>query len=168
VISVISSCYAATHYRGWLYRGGRLVDNGIFTRPRYQAQFSTIALNAAGSYEYTFSRFPAVDAVVMLATPDGPSVQSIANLTTQVRIRVVDQNNRVQCDAIGSPAGRDDDRLIVWSSSGALGLWHKKCARLQLRACDPCRLHISVGPVDPTTPTAFIIPTVQGGGAELP
>jgi hypothetical protein len=128
-----------------------------------------MALNVAGRYEYTFSRFPAADALVMLATPSGPDVASVERLTTRVRFRVVDQNNQVQCDATGSPGGgEDEDRLIVTSSKGAEGLWHIRCARLQLRACNPCRLTISIGPVDPATPPIFIIPTIQGGGIELP
>jgi hypothetical protein len=85
----------------------RLVNNGGFSRPRYEAQFAKIPLNVPGSYEYTVSRFPAGDAYIMLATPSGPSVASIERLTTKVRLRVVDQNNEVQCDATGSP-GRTD------------------------------------------------------------
>jgi hypothetical protein len=167
--AVISSCYAATHYRGWLYRGGRLVDNGIFSYPRYEAQFPAIAANVAGSYEYELSQFPAADAWVLLTTPSRPTEASIERLTTKVRLRVIDQNNQVQCDATAFPAGKDDDRLVVTSSTdGVRGLWHLKCARLQLRACNPCRLHISVGPVDPATPAVFIVPTIQGGGNELP
>jgi hypothetical protein len=166
--ALVSSCYVATHYSGWLYRGGRLVNNGLFSRPRYEAQFPRIPLDVPGSYEYTFSRFPAADALVMLATPSGPSVSSIERLTTSVRLRVVDQNNQVQCDATGSPGGKDNEQLIVTSSTGVLGLWHMGCARLQLRTCNPCRLSIVVGPVDPATPVLLLVPTVQGGGVELP
>ncbi len=166
--ALISSCYVATHYSGWLYRGGRLVNNGIFSRPRYEAQFPAIVLNVPRSYEYTFSRFPAADALVMLATPSGPSVPSIERLTTKVRLRVVDRNNQVLCDATGSPAGKDNERLIVTSSTGVMGLWHMGCARLQLRTCNSCRLLISIGPVDPATPAVLVIPTIQGGGIELP
>ena len=168
VCVLISTGYAVTHYPGWLYRGGRLADNGIFSRPRYQAQFPAIPLNVAGSYEHTFSRFPADDAVVMLATPGGPSVPSIERLTTRIRLRVVDQNNQVRCDATGSPAGKENDGLILTSSTGVMGLWHVGCARLQLRACRSCRLVISIGPVDPATPAVSVIPTIQGGGVELP
>lgn len=165
--ALISSCYVATHYSGWLYRGGRLANNGIFSRPRYEAQFPAIPLNVSGSYEYTFSRFPAADALVMLATPSGPSVPSIERLTTKVRLRVVDQNDQVPCDATGSPGGKDDEELIVTSSTGVIGLWHVGCARLQLRTCNSCRLLISIGPVDPATPGVLVIPTIQAGGIEL-
>ena len=72
--ALMSSCYIATHYSGWRFRGGRLVNKGIFSRPRFEAQFSAVPLNVPGNYEYSFSRFPAADADVMLATPSGPSV----------------------------------------------------------------------------------------------
>jgi hypothetical protein len=150
-----------------LYQGGLLVDNGLFSRPRYEAQFPAIALNVTGSYEYAFSRFPTTDALVMLATPTEPSVASIERLTTTVRLSVIDQNDQVHCDVTGSPAGRDGARLIVTSSSGVIGLWHMACARLQIRTCQPCRLKISIGPVDPATPAVVIVPLIQGGGLEL-
>jgi hypothetical protein len=165
----MSSCYVGTHYRGWRYRGGRLVNNGIFSRPRFEAQFPPIALNVPGTYEYTFSRFPAADAAVMLATPSEPSVASIEGLTTKVRLRVIDQNGQLLCDATGSPGEKSDEhRLIVTSSSGVSALWHMRCARLQLQACNACRLTIVIGPVDPATPRLSIVPTIQGGGIELP
>jgi hypothetical protein len=165
---LISSCYVATHYSGWRYRGGRLVNNGLFSRPRYEAQFPAIALNVPGNYEYTFSRFPADDSLVMLTMSSEPSVASIERLATTVRLRVVDQNNQVQCDATGSPRGKDYEQLIVTSSTGTEGLWHVKCARLRLQTCNPCRLQISIGPVDPATPGVKIVPTIRGGGYELP
>lgn len=34
--ALIPSCYVATHYGGWLYRGGRLVNNGLFPRLRFE------------------------------------------------------------------------------------------------------------------------------------
>ena len=164
-----SSCYVATHYSGWRYGGGRLVDNGIFSYPRYEAQFAPIALNVPGVYEYTFSRFPATDAIVMLATPSEPSVASIERLTTIVRLRVLDQNGQVQCDATGSPGAKDEnERLMVTSSIGVIGLWHLKCAELQLRGCNGCLFSITIGPVDPATPGVLIVPTIQGGGIDFP
>jgi hypothetical protein len=161
---LVCSGYTATHYKGWLYRGGPLFDHGILSRPRYEAQFPAVPLNAAGSYQYPFSRFPAADALVMLATPSGPSVASIERLATRATIRVVDQRNAILCEAAGSPTGTGDERLIITSSMTVLGLWHMRCGALDLRACAPCRLQISIGPVDPMTPAVLILPTIQGGG----
>ncbi len=165
--ALISSCYVATHCEGWRYRGGRLVNNGLFSRPRFEAQFPAIPLNGPGSYEFTFSRFPADDAVVVLAGQ--PPVASIERLTTSVRFRVVDQNSQLQCDATGSPRGKGNEQLIIHSSfERVIDLWLTGCARLQLRTCNPCRLFIAVGPVDPATPGVLFVPTIHGGGFELP
>jgi hypothetical protein len=165
--ALISSCYVATHYAGWQYRGGPLVDNGLFSRPRFEAHFPAISLNVPGSYEYTFSRFPATDGVVALAGQ--PPLTSLERLTTRVRFRVVDQNSQLQCDATASPRGKGDEQLIIHSSFGrVMDLWLRGCARLQLRTCNPCRLLIAVGPVDPATPGVLFVPTILGGGLELP
>src|SRR6516165_5750591 len=79
-----------------------------------------------GTYTFTFSRFPGPDAFVMLATPSEPPEESIQKLATQVRLRVVDQDGRVHCDGSGSPQGSGDQRLVVTSSKGVLGLWHTR------------------------------------------
>ena len=165
---LVSSCYVATHYIGWRYRGGRLIDNGILSRPRYQAQFGDVPFNVPGTYTFTFSRFPGPDAVVMLATPSEPPEEAIQNLATQVQLRVVDQDGKVHCDGSGSPRGNGDNRLVVTSSKGVLGLWHTSCVHLELAVCNPCQLHVSVDAVDPATPALLLVPTVEGGGVELP
>jgi hypothetical protein len=165
---VIASCYVATHYAGWQYQGGRLLNNGLLSRPRFEAQFPSIALDAPGRYEYTFRRFPADDAVVMLATPSEPTVASIEQLATEISLRLTDQDGQVRCAGAGSPRGKAAERLIVTSAKGVIGLWHQKCARLELTSCNPCQLSISVGPVDPSTPRVMLVPTLQGGGWELP
>jgi hypothetical protein len=165
---LVSSCYVATHYHGWRYRGGRLVNNGLFSRPRYEAPFPAISFNLSGNYEYSFSRFPADDAYVMLAMPSAPSRGSIERLTTKVRFRVLDTNGQLRCEATGSPAGKGEEQLIVTSSAGVIGLWHKRCALIQLRTCNPCRLQIEIGQIDVNTPGVLLIPTLRGGGYELP
>jgi hypothetical protein len=39
---------------------------------------------------------------------------------------------------------------------------------LDLWACAPCRLQISIGPVDPATLSLRVVPTLHDGGWELP
>jgi hypothetical protein len=169
----VLSYYVVTHYDDWFYRGGALVNHGLFARPRYEASFSSIALNVSARHEYTFSRFPVRtdDATVMLVTNTNHGIPErvVAPLATHVRIRVVDQNNQVVCDAAGSPAGKGADRLWVTSSGdNALALYHTGCHRLSLHACAPCRLTIEIGRVDPATPVMLVRPTIVGGGLELP
>lgn len=172
VLALCASYYLATHCDDWFYRGGRLVNHGLFTRPRYEATFSSVPLEQPGRYEYTFSYFPVRgdDSAIMLVPEGEQPVASVARLVTTISIRVVDQSNQVQCEATGTPDGTDDHvRWLVWSNGNiVLGLYHVKCARLRLHECAPCRLSIAVGPVDPRTPRIRIIPTIQGGGLELP
>ena len=165
---LVSSCYVATHYNAWRYSGGRLIDNGVLSRYRYEAQFADVPFNVPGTYTFTFSRFPGTDAVVMLATPSEPPEESIQKLATQVQLRVVDQDGHVLCHAGGSPRGSGDNRLVVTSSKGVVGFWHTSCVHLELSVCNPCQLRVSVDAVDPATPELLLVPTVQGGGVELP
>jgi hypothetical protein len=165
---LVSSCYVATHFDGWRYKGGRLVNNGLFSRPRFEAPFPAISFNVPGSYEYSFSQFPADDAYVMLVTPSEPAVASIERLMTRVRLRVIDTNGQLRCDATGSPGRTGDEQLIVNSSAGVIGLYHLGCMSLQLRTCNPCRLQIAIGQIDPATPAVSLVPTLQGAGYELP
>jgi hypothetical protein len=165
---IASSCYVATHYNGWRYRGGQLVDNGLFSRPRYEARFPAISFNVSGSYEYSFSRFPADDAYVMLAMESEPSAASIERLTTKVRLSVIDPNGRPRCEATGSPTGKGQAQLVVNSSAGVIGLWHMRCASIQLRTCNPCRLQIAIEQIDLATPAVLLVPTLRGAGYELP
>jgi hypothetical protein len=106
--------------------------------------------------------------LVMLTTTSAQSLRSIETLTTEVRIRVVDHSNRIKCDATGSPRGKGTQQLVVTSSADVVGLWHTGCAALQLRACAPCQVQITVGPADPATPAILLTSTLQGGGLELP
>jgi len=163
-----SACYAATHCQGWQYRGGRFTNHGLLERPRYVAQFPDIAMNLPGSYSYTFRRFPASDAAVILETPGAPPDEAVRRLTTQVRIRIEDQNGRVVCDGSGSPQGRGPNQIWVNSSAAAIGLYHANCLRLDLWACAPCRLQIWIGPIDPATLSFRVVPALHGGGWELP
>ena len=165
---LISSCYVATHYDGWRYQGGPIINNGLFARPRYKAPLPAIPCNVPGTYEYSFSRFPDDDAVVMLTTPSAPAVSTIKALTTKVHLRVIDDQGQIKCDAAGFPGGKGNEQLVVTSSAAVLGLWHMKCATLPLRTCNPCRLQVVVGPVDPSTPAILVVPTLHGGGIELP
>jgi len=48
--ALVSSCYVATHFDGWRYEGGRLVNNGLFSRPRFEAPFPAISFNVPGSH----------------------------------------------------------------------------------------------------------------------
>lgn len=165
---LVSSCYVATHYDGWRYRGGPFANHGLFARPRYEARFAAIPFNVPGSYEYSFRRFPADDAYVMLATPSGPPPASIERLTTMVQLRVVDANGQLRCAASGFPAGKGEAQLVVNSSAVVLGLYHLRCGLIELRACDPCHLHVGISQVDMATPAIVLVPTLRGGGYELP
>lgn len=163
-----AASWIGTHYQAWRYRGGPLADHGLLTRPRYVAQFPEIPIDVPGIYTYTFTRFPASDAGVMLETPGAPSDEAVRKLATQLRLRIEDRDGRVICDGTGAPHAQGKDRIWVQSSAAAIALYHTNCLRLDLRRCVSCRLQIWVGPVDPAAPPLWVVPALHGGGWELP
>jgi hypothetical protein len=168
-----SACYVGTHYQGWQYRGGRFTNHGLLSRPRYVAQFPEVSIDLPGSYTYTFSRFPASDAGVVLETTSAPPDVAARSLTTRLRIRIEDQTGQVLCDGSGSPQGRGPNQIWVSqisvnSSASIVRLYHTNCLRQDLWACAPCRLQIWIGPVDAATSRLRVVPTLEGGGWQLP
>jgi hypothetical protein len=165
---VLAAGYVATHYHGWLYRGPQLIDHGMFSQPRYEAVFGDIPLNATGKYSYTFSRFPAAEAMIMLLTPDRPPLEAIQNLDTELHLRMVGQDGTVHCEGAGSLRDRLPEGLKISSSDRVDGVSHDSCGWLRLRGCNPCRLEVSISRVDATTPNVRLVVTVSGGGLEIP
>jgi len=164
-----SACYVGTHYQGWQYRGGGFTNHGLLRRPRFVAQFPEIPIDQPGSYSYMFSRFPASDAGVVLEIPSGPPDDAVRRLTTQLRFRLEDQNGRVVCDGTGSPQGQGQKQVWVHSSGqAAISLYHTNCQRLDLWACAPCRIQVTIGPIGPATLSLRVVPALHGGGWELP
>jgi hypothetical protein len=117
----------------------QLIDHGMFSQPRYEAVFGDIPLNATGKYSYTFSRFPAAEAMIMLLTPGRPPLEAIQNLDTELRLRMVGQDGTVHCAGAGSLRDRLPERLKISSSDRVDGVSHDSCGWLRLRGCNPCR-----------------------------
>lgn len=160
--------YVWTHYAGWRYRGGPLIDHGLLGNPRYEAPFSGIPFDLGGSYSFSFTRFPGGDAGVMLITPRGLDPDAIERLGTRLRVRILDQRGNTICQGAGTPAVPNQHQFIVTSSSDLVALYHPGCLRLNLQACNPCRLDVEIEAVDPSTPRVMLVPTLQGGGVDLP
>lgn len=167
LLIAVGSCYVALH-RAWLYEGGAIHDNGVISYPRFIAPFTPIPLNRPGTYSFKFKRFPANDAAVILNTPTGPRPESLETLTTRLSIHVEDQRGRLRCSATGFPAGPGAEQAFVTSAIRARGIWLTGCANVDVTGCDPCRVTITIGEVDAATPSIPIVPTLEGGGVELP
>jgi hypothetical protein len=105
----------------------------------------------------------------MLHTPSRPSYKVFESLTTRIDISISDSQSRTICRGSGFPAGPENDHIYVTSTpNGAIGLWHMACSEVQLGHCDSCRLTVAIRDVDRTTPAVVVVPTIEGGGFELP
>jgi len=162
------ACYFVLH-PAWKYHGdGTIDDSGVISYPRYRAAFAPIQFNIPSQHRYSFRGFPGSPAWVMLETPSAPLADSLEALQTHIEVAVVDDRGRVLCRGAGSPAGRDAERWVVTSSQRAIGLWHMGCNGFGTGACKPCQLTVTISDVDPATPSIPLVPTLKGGGIELP
>lgn len=166
--AVVGGCYVVFH-PAWRYKGGPIYDNGVVSYPRFAAQFNSVLFNVPGDYSFTFHHFPGSPASVMLNTPTAPPYEPLDKLTTKIDISVQDQQGYVLCHGSGFPAGRGGERFMVTSGPRyAIGLWHAGCNGVHLENCSPCTLKIRITNVDPSTPAIPLVPTLEGGGIELP
>lgn len=154
----------------WRYEGdGNISDSGVVSFPRFRVAFLPMTFNEPSTRSFAFRGFPGNPARVFLETPTEPAAKPLEGLLTRVEIRIRDQRGEVLCSGVGFPAGRDNERLVVTSTSErALGLWHVGCTDVNVGRCDPCSLEVSIGNIDPATPGIPVVPTLQGGGIELP
>ena len=165
VVAGYSLLDPARHYQG----DGSIHDSGVVSFPRFRVEFPSMALNQPATRSFTFRRFPGNPATVFIQTPTEPAPEAIERLMTSVAIRITNQDGLVVCSGTGFPAGRDGDRLVVTSGDrGALGLWHRGCVDVSVASCDPCTLEVSIANIDPATASMSVVPTLQGGGIELP
>jgi hypothetical protein len=162
------ACYAALH-QAWRYEGGKIHDSGVISYPRFTAPFRPIPFNRAATYSFHFKRFPADQAVVMLNTPTAPHREQLEKLRTRLSIRVEDERAVTRCEASGFPAGLGPAQAFVTSAPvHATGIWLMSCNGFSVERCDPCTLTLTISDVDPATPSIPLVPTLEGGGIELP
>jgi hypothetical protein len=163
-----AGCYVALH-QAWRYEGGPIIDNGVISYPRFAASFHPVPFNREGTYAFVFRRFPAERAVIMLHTPTAPRRQQLESLTTTISMSVKDQDSVFRCRAVGSPAGGGVGQAFIASGPiYATGIWLMPCNGVSLAGCQPCTLSVTLGAIDPATPAVPLVPSLEGGGVELP
>ena len=167
-VVAVGACYVALH-PAWRYDGGPIYDNGVVSYPRFIAPFKSVPFNVPAEYTFQFRHFPGSPAVVILNTPTAPPYEPLEKLTTRIDVIVIDQHGRIVCHGSGFPAGRGAEQFMVTSGPRcAIGLWHSGCNGVSVKACSPCTLTVRVSGVDPATPAIPLVPTLEGGGIELP
>jgi len=93
----------------------------------------------------------------------------LETLTTRMAIRVEDQKGQLRCDASGFPAGKGQEQAFVTSTPvHAAGIWLMGCNDFSVKNCNPCSLTVTISNVAPHTPAIPIVPSIEGGGIELP
>jgi hypothetical protein len=163
-------------YRAWLYEGpGNLRDSGFLSYPRYQLEFPQIARDDS-RHTYTFTGVPSEEMTLMLYVV-GSSLDdfdALEKAPVQITAQLFEDATgttprRTVCEATGSPAGREKGaRWIVTRGPYDAAFWHPRCLRMPLSSQRAYTLHLEITSTDPSSLRKALVPTLEGGGIELP
>jgi hypothetical protein len=160
-------------WSGLLYRGdGKLSDN-LFFYPRYKLKFAEIPLNEAAEYHFHFKGAPDEDMALVLYVKgdlaDHDSRHSLVNYPASIDARLTDGKGNVVCHASGRPADSNSDGVwVLMGGSGVAGYWHYRCNGFRIWTFGTYDLRIQVTEVGPHAEKVIVVPTLEGGGIELP
>lgn len=163
-------------YRTWSYSGpGAIHDHGLISRPRFSIALPTMKLDEAQSRSFTFSGPPSEEMSLQLYVVGGSFNDEavLTKLRTQMSARLVDvtapQSPIVLCSASGTPATPDrDGRWVLMTSGFEAAYWHSDCLGVTLSRKGTYTLYLEIQSPDPSSPARLLVPTIEGGGIELP
>jgi hypothetical protein len=154
------------------YRDGKFSD-GLFFYPRYSVRFAEIPLNEHSEYHFRFRGMPSEEMSLILYVkghgPDWGNRNFLTSFPATIEAKLTDGNGSVVCFAYGRPA--DANREGVWvlmSGQDEVGYWHYQCNFVRVSRFKSYDLMIRVSDVGPGADRVMVIPTLEGGGTELP
>jgi hypothetical protein len=90
---------------------------------------------------------------------DASLIQESTGLTPPVQV----------CKATGTPTSKvERTRWVVMSGGNVAALWHEACLDMSMSANHRYTLTVTTRPSSATLPTFNVVPTLEGGGIELP
>ena len=176
VLLVAAVVVLVVPYRTWLYKGpGHLRDLGFLAYPRFRLELPQMTIGRDPNHTFTFDRIPSEEMSVVLDVVDG-SLDDFDRLKTfpvQITARLFEEATvstprRRLCEATGSPSGKfPDAQWVVTGSAVHAAFWHPRCLRMPMSSDRSYTLQVEITPTGPS-PSTTLIPTLQGGGIELP
>jgi hypothetical protein len=161
------SSYRISEYHG----DGHIRDSGMWTYPRYHVELGEIPLFEKGEHRFRLAGLPSEEMslellVVGKTENDRPE---LTRLKTNIEATLRDDLGQVVCHAGGVPSdGIRDNAWILASSDDRAALYNHPCVDVQVHKQRSYTLELTLTQVDSTSPKAFLIPVVSGGGNELP
>jgi hypothetical protein len=159
------------------YKGpGTMRDYGLLSYPRYELKLPSISVDDKNR-NFTFAGVPSEEMSLQLyivgATIDRLETP-LAKLSTQITAQLFEEATpttprRVLCSATGSPAGASmDSRWVMTGNYTFAALWHARCLRMPMAKERRYTLTLDIVPADSSSLAKVLVPTLQGGGYELP
>jgi hypothetical protein len=160
----------------WRFQGdGRLRYRGPL-RPSYRLTLPAILSNRTGTYQYRFQGFPSEgDVNFSLGVVGGTAAnrREMETLKTRIEVNLTSGDGHQVCGASGVPGGapwaeNQGGRWMLETGPNDANLWHPKCVHFQIHRRDSYTLTINLTDVDSESSAPVLVPTIEGGGSELP
>ena len=151
-------------------------DRGLLSYPRYELRLPSISVD--DKYRsFTFTGVPSEEMSLQLYIVDATLDKletPLAKLHTQITAQLFEEAThltprRALCSATGSPAGASmESRWVVTGNHTFAALWHARCLRVPLSKKGRYTLTLDIAAVDSSSLAKVLVPTLEGGGYELP
>jgi hypothetical protein len=161
--------------RTWGFKGdGKLRYLGPF-RPSYELKLRAIPLGQPGEYRYSFRGLPSQSDINFVLYVVGKSTkdrQELEDLKMSMEATITNGSGELLCTVSGTPGGApwgpERVKWVLESGPDEAAFWHDNCVHFQTHNKPLYTLVVRIRDVDPHAPNTALIPTLEGGGAELP
>ena len=159
------------------FRGDGSTDSGVpsFARPsfpRYHISLGQLALSEPGAHEFRFRGLRDERMTLMLYVQGKTYFRDSALLTslhTSIEATLIDDGGNTVCKASGSPqVGIDRGGWILTGTSSSAAYWSEDCVNVAVKRNTSYTLTVRVRQVDDCASSMSLVPTLEGGGNELP
>jgi hypothetical protein len=167
-LTTIALLWLADEYPYLRFRGDAKFSGGPILG--YKIKMRPIPFNKAGEYVFHFRGMPNEDMSLQLYA-EGKSDdnrEELTHLDTTLDALLVDQNDRVVCQASGMPRDGQNEHIWVVMSGVDAAFWHWNCVHMPLKPSVSYILTLRVRNIDPKTPNINLLPVLEGGQLEMP
>jgi hypothetical protein len=177
VLAVFVVAWIRLPWRSWRYRGpGQFSDSGFVSYPRFHIRFPSLQLDRANAATFTFRGVPGerMNFQLYVQGAGEENRQELENLGTRIRATIIEETTSsapraTVCAASGSPnAISARTRWVLMTGNDFAAFWQAACLHKQFRPNATYRLTIVIEPSEVSSPKFALIPTLEGGGIELP
>jgi len=171
--ALVLAWWGLSYYTSEFKGGLDIRDDGLISYPRYHARLGYVSLSQPGEYQFTVGGLPpeSLDLTFPIENASGANRSQLEVLSTTLDVTVMDSSGKQLCSAIGAlgdaaKGGRDS--WVLASSDEWASFWHPNCLRLPIKRSQMYSVRVRVMTADPASLFQKLVPTLEGGGNELP